>query len=109
MADETKNGFEFPGPVGKFLLEPLNHAMAAGTRQALKQGVQAHELLELHLNHLASVVAMIEPAGAREAALRQLVSDFAPMVKLHVDARYISPGGVHLPKPIDKTSPTEVH
>lgn len=101
MADEAKNGFEFPGPVGKFLLEPLNHAIAAGTRQALKQGVQAHELVEMHLNHLASVVAMIEPPAARELMLRKIVEDFAPMVGTHVNARYTTPGGIKLPRPVD--------
>lgn len=103
MADEEK-AFQFPGTVSKFLLEPLNHGIAAANRQALKQGVQAHELIELHLNHLASVVAMVEPAGAREELIRQLVGSFASMVKQHVDVRYTTEGGVKLPRPSDRIS-----
>jgi hypothetical protein len=82
----------------RILLEPVNHGFASAEREALKRGVPAHMMVELLLNHLASVVAMIEPAGAREATVTQLVKDFAPMVRRHVDARMTSPGGVILPR-----------
>ena len=58
---------QLPPNLGKALLEPLNHAIAAGEREALKIGVPSTDVIEMLLNHLASVVAMIEPAGARAA------------------------------------------
>jgi hypothetical protein len=55
-------------------------------------------MIEMLLNHLSSVTAMVEPAGAREELVKQLVSAFAPMVRKHVDARNTTPGGVILPR-----------
>lgn len=98
MAEEaTKTPPAIPLELGRFTLEPLSHAMAAGSRQALTQGVPIHELIEMHLNHLASVAAMVEPAAAREILIRDLVGAFAGMVKKHVDVRLTTPGGIVLP------------
>lgn len=98
MADEQPPTISVT--VGKILLEPLNHAIAAGEREALARGVPTHAVLEMLVNHLASVVAMVEPAGAREACLRDLVGSFAPLVRQHVERRYTTPGGVVLPKAV---------
>lgn len=87
-----------PLNVGRILLEPLNHALAAGSREALKQGVPAHTVIEMLLNHLASVTAAIEPSGSREETVKNLVSSFAPMVQRHLEARLTTPGGVILPR-----------
>lgn len=92
MSDERPN-------ISKAILSPLNHAIAAGEREALKVGVPTHEVLEMLLNHLASVVSLIEPPGAREAALKDVVGSFATLVKQHVDRRMTSPAGLHLPRP----------
>lgn len=83
---------------GRSLLEPLNHAMAAGAREALKQGIPTESVIEMQLNHLASIVAMIEPPGAREAAIVDIVKSFAPMVRQHVTARHTTPGGIITPQ-----------
>lgn len=80
------------------ILGPLDYALAAGARRALECGAPTERLIELLLNHLASVVAMVEPAGAREGIIRSLVGSFAPMVKQHVDARLTSAGGIVHPK-----------
>ena len=96
MSDNTSG--QWPKEVAKLLLEPLNHGLAAAERQCLKQGVPAHELINLLLNHLASVCAMVEPAQAREALIKDLVSAFGPMTRKHVDARHTTPGGVFMPK-----------
>jgi len=106
MADvkQTQTELEFPKPpedpvaVWRLLLEPINHGLASATRKALEMQVPAHSVIEMYLNHLASTVAMIEPAGAREETLKNLVSSFAPMVRRHVDARMTSPGGVIMPR-----------
>lgn len=82
---------------GRALLEPINFGLAAAERKALELGVPTHEMIGMLLNHLASVVAMVEPPGAREALIKQLISDFAPMIRKHVDARYTTPGGIKLP------------
>ena len=63
-------------------------------------GVPAHEMVAMLLNHLASVVAMVEPSGAREALVRSLVADFAPMCQKHVAQRYTTPGGIVLPRAV---------
>lgn len=84
--------------IGRTLLEPLNHGLAAAERKALELGVPAHEIIGMLLNHLSSVVAMVEPSGAREALIRQMVADFAPMCRKHIEARFTSPGGVKLPR-----------
>lgn len=92
---------KMPENLGKTLLEPLNHAIAAGEREALKLGVPAHDVVEMLLNHLASVVSMIEPAGVRAATVEGLVAGFAPMVHKHVAARYTTPGGILTPRPVE--------
>ena len=106
MAGEVNGLDQEPGPtaesllpknLGPFVLEPLNHGLAAAERQALKQGVPAHDVIGMLLNHLCSVVAMVEPPQAREALIKDLVSSFAGMTKKHVEARHTSPGGVLLP------------
>jgi hypothetical protein len=107
MADENENENRvetaggpaelIPDQISKFILEPLNHGIAASMRTALKQGVQAHAAIELLLNQLASVVALIEPAGAREQTIKDVISHFAPMTRKYVDMRNTTPGGVILP------------
>jgi len=94
---ETENDLTIPQNVARLLLEPLNHGLAAAERQCLKQGVPAHEMINLLLNHLASVCAMVEPPQARELLVKDLVSSFSPMVRKHVEVRHTTPGGVLLP------------
>jgi hypothetical protein len=100
MSDKSMMS-ELPPNLGKTLLEPLNHAIAAGEREALKLGVPTHDVVEMLLNHLASVVAMIEPSGVRAATIEGLVEGFAPMVQRHVLLRYTTPGGVLMPRSSD--------
>jgi hypothetical protein len=86
-----------PEKIGKFILEPFNHAIAVGMRKALEQGVQTHEVLELLLNQLTSVIAMIEPSGAREQTIKDITNHLAKMTQHYVRMRHTSPGGVILP------------
>ena len=88
--------------IGRTLLEPLNHGLAVSMRKALELGVPAHSAIEMLLNHLASVVAMVEPPGAREALVKQLVSEFAPLCRKHIELRFKTPGGVFLPKALQQ-------
>lgn len=83
-----------PPDINRTLLEPINHGFAAALRQALKLGVPTHFVVELTLNQLASVVAQIEPAGVRLQMIEDVVRQFAPLVRQHVDARLTSPGGI---------------
>ena len=99
---DIQEKLQLPPNLGKALLEPLNHAIAAGEREALKIGVPSTDVIEMLLNHLASVVAMIEPAGARAATIEGLVAGFAPMVQKHVAARYMTPGGILTPRPVEE-------
>ena len=98
MADETEVKTQVPANIGKAILDPLNHALAAGEREALKIGVPTHEVVEMLLNHLASVVAMIEPPQARALVVEGLVENFAVMVRKHVDATQRTPGGIIVPR-----------
>lgn len=83
--------------IARTLLDPLNHGFAAGVRTAMTLGVPAERVIEMYLNHLGSVVAMIEPPGARELALTEIVSSFAPIVQKHLESRHRTPGGVWRP------------
>lgn len=87
-----------PENLGRILLEPLNHGMAAAERKALELGVPAHDMLNMLMNHLTSILAMIEPPGAREEAIKDVVRSVAPMTQRHYELRHMSPGGVILPK-----------
>lgn len=104
MADEAtitepnEKAPQLQGALAKVVLDPLNYGLAAGCRRALEVGVPSHVMIEMLLNHLASVCAMVEPAGARETLIRDLVGSFAIMVNKHVDARYTTSGGVMLPR-----------
>lgn len=83
--------------LGRLLLEPLNHGMAAAIRKSFELGVPGEKVIEMLVNHTASVVAMIEPAGAREGALADVLRHMAPMVQKHYDARHTTAGGVVKP------------
>lgn len=104
MAQDAK---EVPSPVpqagagtvniGKLVIEPFEHAIAAGLRHALKVGVPAYTVIEMMLNQLISVVAMVEPAGARTETLNHVQNAMTQLLSQHVQARQTSPGGVILP------------
>lgn len=98
MADGSSPVDVSSAALAVLVLAPIDHGLAAACREALKRGVTTEKLIEMLLNHLASVVAMVEPAGAREGLIRGLVAAFAPMVKQHVDARLTSPGGIVDPR-----------
>jgi hypothetical protein len=103
MSDDAKitqptDAPQLQGAMAKVILEPFNYSLAAGCRRALEVGVPPVMIIEFLLNHLCSVVALLEPAGSREATIQDLVRSFAPMVSKHVDARLTSPGGVILPR-----------
>jgi hypothetical protein len=101
MSDSLPN---LPPNLGKALLSPLNHALAAGEREALKVGVPTHDVVEMLLNHLASVVSMVEPPGARAALVEGLVENFAKMVRKHVEARQTTAGGIFVPNgPVEES------
>jgi hypothetical protein len=82
----------------RILAEPLSRAIAAGCLEALKRGVPAQTILEIHLNQLTYTLAMIEPAGAREEAVKDIIRHIAPMTSRYVEARNTTPGGVILPR-----------
>jgi len=83
--------------IGRTLIEPLNHGLAAGCRKALELGVPAHTMVEMLLNHMASVVAMVEPPGAREGLMKDVVRQFSTMVNRHVEARHTTKSGLLMP------------
>lgn len=100
MAEEIQEELklEFPTDVGKVVIEPLNHALAAGIRQAVSMGTPTHSIVEMLLNHIASMAALVEPPGSREMLVKQIIGAVAPLVRKHVDARNTTPGGVILPR-----------
>lgn len=98
IAEHEELKLEFPPDVGRVVIEPLNHAFAAGIRQAISMGTPTHSVIEMLLNHVASMAAMVEPAGSREALVKQIVAAIAPLVRKHVDARNTTTGGVILPR-----------
>lgn len=83
--------------LSRMILDPWDHAMAAYERRALQIGVPVHLMIEKLLNHMCSIVAQVEPAGAREQLVKDLVSSFGPMCRKHYDARNTTPGGVIKP------------
>lgn len=101
MANETQPAAVpavVPENIGKFILVPLEHSIAAGARKALESGVPAHLMIEMFINHLASVVAMVEPPGARTACIQDVVAQFSGLVRQHVDRRYTTLGGIVRPE-----------
>ena len=86
-----------PNNIVPTILSPLEHGIAAMEREALKVGVPADKIINMLLNHMCSVVAMIDPPPVREETIKALVKSFAPMVRQHVEARFTTPGGVKLP------------
>jgi hypothetical protein len=99
---EPGNGSSIPNPtninLARTMLDPLNHAVAAGTREALRLGVPAHAVIEMQLNHLASLIAQLEPAGLRLTVIEDVVRQLSTMVRQHVDAKNKTPGGVIIPR-----------
>lgn len=98
MANETPKTQGVPADaLAPLILGSLDYALAAGERRALELGAPTHRVVELLLNHLASVASMVEPPQAREMLVKDLVGAFAGMVRKHVDARFTTPGGIKLP------------
>lgn len=93
----ARNGELSVSQFGRLFLEPFTHAMAAGLRKALEMGVPVDQILGILLNHVASITAMLEPEGAREETVKDIVRQLAPLVSQHLDMRNKSPGGVLLP------------
>ena len=91
---------KIPAGLGRTLLEPFEFSMAAGLRHAAKIGVPTHNILEMQANMLASFVAMIEPAGARMAALKDLIEQLPGLVSQHVMVSKTSSGGVLIPESV---------
>lgn len=100
MSDVAQNVSPLPMDVNvaKVLLEPQNHALAVWARKCFELGVPAHSMIEMFLNHMASICAQVEPPGAREELVKGLVKSFAPMVIQHHEAKYTTPGGILMPK-----------
>lgn len=100
MADYTQNLETESAPpppsinLGKAILEPIDHGIAAMERAALKAGVPVHIVIEMLLNHLASVTAAIEPAGVRAGTIADIQRGFPSLVVQHVTARKTTAGGV---------------
>lgn len=86
-----------PDSLQRMMLEPLNHGIAAASRKALERGISAERVLELHLNNLASTLAMVEPPQARANALKDVQKALPELLRQHVDARYTTPAGIKLP------------
>jgi hypothetical protein len=98
MAEENVAGKVPLAALGKMVLDPWDHAMAAYERAALKSGVPVHLILEKLLNHMCSILAQIEPAGAREDAVKSIVASFAPLMRQHYELLNTTQGGIILPK-----------
>lgn len=88
---------QIPENLGKTIFEPVGYGLAAAERRALELGVPVHTILETLLNHVASVAAMVEPPGAREKLIKDIVAAIPKMIAQHVQARHTTPGGVILP------------
>lgn len=91
---------KIPPGLGRTLLEPFEFSMAAGLRHAAKIGVPTHNILEMQANMLASFIAMIEPAGARMAALKDLIEQLPGLVGQHVTVSKTTAGGVLIPNSV---------
>lgn len=89
---------QVPGNLGKTILLPVNAALAAAEREALKLGVPTHEIIQLLLDHLTSIVGHIEPSGVRAQTLKDVVAAIPVLVKKHVELRHMTPGGIVLPR-----------
>ncbi len=102
MADETAKPPvdvppQIPANLGPFVLSPLNHAIAAGAREAFKLGVPVHNVLEMMVNQLASVIALVEPAGVRANALADVQRQLPDLMRQYVEAKHLTPGGIYMP------------
>lgn len=84
--------------LARTMLEPINHGYAAATRKSLELGVPAHAVIEMQLNHLASVVAQLEPNGLRLKVIEDVVRQLSGLVRQHVDVRNKTAGGIILPR-----------
>lgn len=104
MPDQP-NGKDIPSELNpavlnqaRTIIEPLNNSIAAGSMCALKLGVPAHAVIEMHMNHLASVIAQLEPPGLRLSVIEDVVRQISSLVRSHVDVRNRTAGGVILPR-----------
>lgn len=96
QAEASSNPVPIPIPA-KLVLSPVDHGLAAMERTLLESGIPVHNVIEMLLNHAASVIAQIDPPGSREETVKGVVSSFSSMVRQHVDARHRTPGGVLKP------------
>lgn len=88
-----------PAPnITNMIMTPFDHGVAAMERQLLDLGVPADFLARVMMQHAASIISLVEPAGVRAQYMRTLIENFPHMVRVAREAAVTTPGGVILPK-----------
>jgi hypothetical protein len=102
MPDEQQTATvpEAPSDVTQVLLSPLQHAIAAGTREALAKGVSANAVINMQLNQLCSTIALLQPPEVRVDAIQSVVAAIGPLTREHVLRQNTTPGGIITPRPV---------
>lgn len=75
--------------LGVLILRPVEHALAAAEREALAIGVPTHDVIQMLMNHLASIVACVEPPGVRAELTKDIMTNLGGLIRQHVERRYI--------------------
>src|SRR5579863_231803 len=84
--------------IAQIALGPFDHMVAAGERQLLSLGVPVDVMVRIMMQHAASILALVEPAGVRAEIMRNMIGNFPSMVRTAQLAASKTPGGVILPR-----------
>ena len=85
-----------PGP-SQMLVELVSLGLGAQERRCLEAGVPVEALIEMLLNHSASLAAIVEPPGMRAIVVQEIIDSIPTLVREHVAVRQRTPGGLWLP------------
>jgi hypothetical protein len=75
----------------------LDGAVGSAVGVCLGIGTPAEQIMNLLVEHLARVLALVEPEQVRNAVLGEIRRNLPGVLHRHVEARMKTPGGVLLP------------
>lgn len=80
------------------IVMPLAHGLSAGLRQCLAQGVSPVALIQVLLDQVVGIVALVEPAGVRAEMAKGIVDSIPGMIREAVAKTNTTPSGVIVPR-----------
>lgn len=80
----------------------LNVSIHSQINLMLQQRVAATDIMNLLIEHVAMLLALVEPAGLRSTILDEIRKNLPAVLDRHVAGRRTTAGGIYVPQPGDR-------